>query len=47
VRFNSAAAARKLAVRAAASNARSHVKVGKPTTGLVRFTGGMLEINRV
>jgi hypothetical protein len=35
VRFNSAAAAVKLEVRAAASNARSHVNVGRPTTGRI------------
>src|SRR5450432_396425 len=35
VRFSSAAAAVKLDVRAAASNARSHANVGRPTTGRI------------
>jgi hypothetical protein len=35
VRLNSAAAAVKLDVRAAASKARSHDKVGRPTTGRI------------
>jgi hypothetical protein len=35
VGFGSAAAAAKLDVRAAASNARSQVKVGSPTTGRI------------
>ena len=35
VRLNSAAAAVKLDVRAAASKARNHVKVGSPTTGRI------------
>src|SRR3984893_10502412 len=38
VRFSSAAAAAKLDVRAAASNARSQVKVGRPTTGRIWVT---------
>src|SRR5260370_36133981 len=44
VRFSSAAAAAKLDVRAAASKARSQVRVGRPTTGRIWVTVPRIKI---